>query len=109
MICSYILVSFDANIMLQMIFDKDNILRDCVFIILSISCIFYVQMRTVQFIQFKSVILGGGSEAEGELIEVVELSIPELKDYIKSDEVTSPSSFLFGISWFLLNKPEHCS
>ncbi|XP_032682136.1 uridine diphosphate glucose pyrophosphatase NUDT14-like [Odontomachus brunneus] len=52
---------------------------------------------------------GGGSEAEGELIEVVEFSIPELKDYMNSEEVTSPSSFLFGISWFLVNKPEHCS
>lgn len=52
---------------------------------------------------------GGGDESEGEVIEVVELSIPELKDYVKSKEVQSPSSFLFGVSWFLLNKPEYCS
>ncbi|KAH0947042.1 hypothetical protein HN011_001254 [Eciton burchellii] len=52
---------------------------------------------------------GGGNETEGELIEIVELSIPEIKDYIKSKKIQSPSSFLFGISWFLLNKPEHCS
>ncbi|EZA50964.1 hypothetical protein DMN91_012980 [Ooceraea biroi] len=52
---------------------------------------------------------GGGDESEGELIEIVELSIPETRDYIKSKEVRSPASFLFGISWFLLNKPEHCS
>ncbi|EFN84750.1 uridine diphosphate glucose pyrophosphatase [Harpegnathos saltator] len=52
---------------------------------------------------------GGGSEAEGELIEVVEFSVPELKDYVKSKEITSPSSFLFGITWFLLNKSEYCS
>ncbi|KAL0102677.1 hypothetical protein PUN28_018173 [Cardiocondyla obscurior] len=51
---------------------------------------------------------GGGDEAEGELIEVVELSVPELKDYIRSKKVQSPSSFLYGVSWFLLNKPEYC-
>lgn len=69
-----------------------------------------VRARIFQFVQFESVvILGGGSEAEGELIEVVEFSIPEMKDYINSQEVTSPSSFLFGITWFLLNKLEHCS
>ncbi|XP_029174313.1 uridine diphosphate glucose pyrophosphatase-like [Nylanderia fulva] len=51
---------------------------------------------------------GGGAESEGELIEIVELSIPELKDYISSKEVQSPSSFLFGVSWFLFNKSEYC-
>ncbi|KAM0729895.1 Uridine diphosphate glucose pyrophosphatase NUDT14 [Formica fusca] len=52
---------------------------------------------------------GGGAESEGELIEVVELSIPELRDYMKSKEIQSPSSFLFGVSWFLFNKSEYCS
>lgn len=54
-------------------------------------------------------VAGGGDESEGELIEVVELSIPELKDYMKSKNVESPSSFLFGVSWFLLNKSQYCS
>ncbi|XP_011257588.1 uridine diphosphate glucose pyrophosphatase isoform X2 [Camponotus floridanus] len=52
---------------------------------------------------------GGGAESEGELIEVVELSIPELKDYMRSKEIQSPSSFLFGVTWFLFNKSEYCS
>ncbi|XP_017879821.1 uridine diphosphate glucose pyrophosphatase-like [Ceratina calcarata] len=52
---------------------------------------------------------GGGAASEGELIEVVELSIPEVKEYINSEEVQSPPSLLYGITWFLLNKPEHCS
>lgn len=52
---------------------------------------------------------GGGSESEGELIEVVELSIPELKEYIGLEEVQSPPCFLFGISWFLANKLNHSS
>lgn len=51
---------------------------------------------------------GGGDESEGEVIEIVEMNIPEIKDYIKSKTVQSPASFLFGVSWFLLNKPEHC-
>ncbi|XP_012216559.1 uridine diphosphate glucose pyrophosphatase NUDT14-like [Linepithema humile] len=51
---------------------------------------------------------GGGDESEGEVIEVVEMSIPELKDYMKSKEIQSPSSFLFGISWFFLNKSKYC-
>ncbi|XP_066587042.1 uridine diphosphate glucose pyrophosphatase NUDT14-like [Prorops nasuta] len=47
---------------------------------------------------------GGGAESEGELIEVVEMSIQEVKDYINSEEVQSPPCFLNGVSWFLTNK-----
>ncbi|XP_006616549.1 uridine diphosphate glucose pyrophosphatase NUDT14-like [Apis dorsata] len=52
---------------------------------------------------------GGGSAAEGELIEIVELSIPEVKEYINSEEVQSPPCLLYGITWFLANKHEYCS
>ncbi|KOX76999.1 Uridine diphosphate glucose pyrophosphatase [Melipona quadrifasciata] len=52
---------------------------------------------------------GGGAASEGELIEVVELSIPEVKQYISSEEVESPPCLLYGVTWFLANKPEHCS
>ncbi|XP_031833814.1 uridine diphosphate glucose pyrophosphatase NUDT14 isoform X2 [Nomia melanderi] len=52
---------------------------------------------------------GGGAASEGELIEVVEMSIPEVKQYINSEKVQSPPSFMYGVTWFLLNKPEHCS
>nr|XP_033338370.1 uridine diphosphate glucose pyrophosphatase NUDT14-like [Megalopta genalis] len=52
---------------------------------------------------------GGGIASAGELIEIVEMSIPEVKQYINSKEVQSPPSFLYGVTWFLLNKPEHCS
>ncbi|XP_011159704.1 uridine diphosphate glucose pyrophosphatase NUDT14 [Solenopsis invicta] len=51
---------------------------------------------------------GGGDESEGEVIEIVELSVSELKDYIRLKEVQSPASFLYGVSWFLLNKSEYC-
>ncbi|XP_014608385.1 PREDICTED: uridine diphosphate glucose pyrophosphatase-like [Polistes canadensis] len=50
---------------------------------------------------------GGGAECEGELIELVEMNIEEAENYITSGEVQSPSSFLFGISWFLCNKRGH--
>ncbi|KAJ8679062.1 hypothetical protein QAD02_014849 [Eretmocerus hayati] len=49
---------------------------------------------------------GGGADAEGELIEIVEMSIDEVKNYINCDEVQSPPCFLNGVSWFLLNKED---
>nr|XP_033192718.1 uridine diphosphate glucose pyrophosphatase NUDT14-like [Bombus vancouverensis nearcticus] len=52
---------------------------------------------------------GGGAASEGELIEVVELSIPEVKEYINSKEVQSPPCLLYGVTWFLANKSQHCS
>lgn len=48
--------------------------------------------------------IGGGLEEEGELIIVEEMSIDEVKDYMNSGEIKSPSSFLNGITWFLVNE-----
>lgn len=46
---------------------------------------------------------GGGTDDE--LIDVVEMTVPEVKDYVtQRNVVNSPPSFLFGIYWFLLNK-----
>lgn len=52
---------------------------------------------------------GGGSEVEGELIEVLELSVQEFKDYINQPSIQSPPEILFAAFWFFHNKPEHCS
>lgn len=41
---------------------------------------------------------------ESEIIEIVEMTIPEIKKYIKNKHVQSPSNFLFAIYWFLQNK-----
>ncbi|XP_058792233.1 uridine diphosphate glucose pyrophosphatase NUDT14-like [Phymastichus coffea] len=49
---------------------------------------------------------GGGAEEEGELIEIVEMSIDEVKEYVNSEEVQSPPCFLNGIAWFLANKKD---
>jgi len=46
---------------------------------------------------------GGG--VDDELIEIVELSIDEIENSMKpGNSHTSPPSFLFGITWFLMNK-----
>ncbi|KAA0186719.1 hypothetical protein HAZT_HAZT007852 [Hyalella azteca] len=47
---------------------------------------------------------GGGLAAEGELIEVVEMSIEEARQLLKQKAVQSPGEFLFGLMWFLANK-----
>ncbi|KAG0712896.1 Uridine diphosphate glucose pyrophosphatase [Chionoecetes opilio] len=47
---------------------------------------------------------GGGLEEEGELIDVVEMSVPEVKDFLSKPEVLAPAGFLYAISWFLLHK-----
>jgi UDP-sugar diphosphatase len=47
---------------------------------------------------------GGGNADECELIEVVELSILEAKNYLAQKSVSSPGGFLFGLQWFLHNK-----
>jgi len=48
---------------------------------------------------------GGGLAHEGEDIEVVEYSIPQIRDIVTQSEVLNgSSSFLFGVLWFLTNK-----
>jgi UDP-sugar diphosphatase len=49
-------------------------------------------------------ISGEGAVLENELIEVIEMSIDEVNNYITSKEVESPASLLNAISWFLINK-----
>lgn len=52
------------------------------------------------------IFLGGG--IDDEIIDVVYLSIPELKSYVQSPDIASPSECLHGIYWFLFNKSEYC-
>lgn len=48
---------------------------------------------------------GGGLANEGEDIEVVEYTIPQIRDIVTQSKVlNSSSSFLFGLMWFLTNK-----
>lgn len=45
---------------------------------------------------------GGG--VDDEIIEVVEMTVPNIKKYVSQNHVLSPPSFLFNIHWFLHNK-----
>ncbi|GJQ85808.1 hypothetical protein Trydic_g20364 [Trypoxylus dichotomus] len=45
---------------------------------------------------------GGG--VDDEIIEVVEMTIPDVKAYISKEHILSPPSFLYNICWFLQNK-----
>nr|CAD7428882.1 unnamed protein product [Timema monikensis] len=47
---------------------------------------------------------GGGNPKEGELIEVVEMSISEATSYMAQDKVQSPGGFMFALMWFFHNK-----
>ena len=44
---------------------------------------------------------GGGLESEGEMIEVVEMSINEVESYLSSSNVKSPMFTIYGLNWFL--------
>jgi UDP-sugar diphosphatase len=44
------------------------------------------------------------NNVQGELIEVVEMTVAEVKEYMTAERVNSPSSFLFAVTWFLANK-----
>lgn len=48
---------------------------------------------------------GGGLVHEGEDIEVVEYTIPQIRNIVTQSKVLNgSSSFLFGLMWFLTNK-----
>jgi hypothetical protein len=42
---------------------------------------------------------------QGELIEVVEMTVAEVKEYMSAARVNSPSSLLFAVTWFLASRP----
>jgi UDP-sugar diphosphatase len=47
----------------------------------------------------------GGGGVDDEIIEVVEMTIPEAEKIVeKGTTHSSPPSFLFGVLWFLANK-----
>ena len=47
---------------------------------------------------------GGGVEEEGEMIEVVEMSLDEVRELVKRTDVNTTPPTLYGIMWFLVNK-----
>ena len=47
---------------------------------------------------------GGGVAAEGEMIEVVEMPLDEVRSFLKEPQVNCPTFTLYGLSWFLNEK-----
>jgi len=47
---------------------------------------------------------GGGNVNEGEMIDVVEMTIPEIEKYLTQELVASPGGFLFAVNWFLAKR-----
>jgi len=47
---------------------------------------------------------GGGLPEEGELIEVTELSVPEVKQIMNQEHVRIPTFTMYALYWFLMNK-----
>jgi len=47
---------------------------------------------------------GGGNPSEGERIQVVELTVDQLREYLGRDDILSPPGFLFGLYWFFAHK-----
>lgn len=45
---------------------------------------------------------GGG--VEDEIIDIIEMTVDDVKKYVTQSNIKSPPSFLFGIYWFLFNK-----
>ncbi|XP_076048526.1 uridine diphosphate glucose pyrophosphatase NUDT14-like [Oratosquilla oratoria] len=47
---------------------------------------------------------GGGLASEGEMIDVVEMTLEAAHKYLEEPEVNSPGGFLFALLWFFQNK-----
>ena len=61
-------------------------------------------MYNIKKVTSKCNLIGGGLEQEGEMIEVVDLTLTEAKAYLSNENVNVPSEFLYGLMWFFKNK-----
>ncbi|KAK6638746.1 hypothetical protein RUM43_007014 [Polyplax serrata] len=89
---------------------KDEVLEECgyeipvtnlrkgVGITGQVQTLYYAEVTDEQ-----KVSAGGGLKEEGEFIEVVELTVPEVKKYVEAKDILSPPSFLAAIQWFFQN------
>ena len=61
-------------------------------------------MFSVEVVEEDRVGKGGGLLEEGEMINVVEMTVKEVEEYMARQTVSSPVGFLYGVSWYLQNK-----
>lgn len=61
-------------------------------------------MFSVEVVDSDRVGEGGGLQEEGEMINVVEMTVKEVEEYLARETVNSPVGFLYGVSWYLQNK-----
>ena len=61
-------------------------------------------MFSVEVVDKDRVGKGGGLLEEGEMINVVEMTVKEVEEYLAKETVNSPVGFLYGVSWYLQNK-----
>ena len=47
---------------------------------------------------------GGGVASDGEMIEVVELSVEDARAMLLQQHVQAPGGLMFALMWFLANK-----
>ena len=50
---------------------------------------------------------GGGLVEEGEMIDVVEMTVDQVKEYISKETVNSPVGLLFALQWYLTKRLPH--
>lgn len=81
------------------LFEKVNCYKSGVGSASALQTLFYVEVTDDMRIH-----AGGGADSEGELIEVIEMNIQEVKDYLNSEKIQSPPSLLYATTWFLANK-----
>ena len=61
-------------------------------------------MFSVEVVEKDRVGKGGGLLEEGEMINVVEMTVKEVEEYLARETVDSPVGFLYGVSWYLQHK-----
>ena len=50
---------------------------------------------------------GGGLVEEGEMIDVVEMTVDQVKEYLSKETVNSPAGLLYALQWYLTNRLPH--
>ena len=61
-------------------------------------------MFSAEVLDSERVGAGGGLEEEGEMIQVVELTVEEVEELLRRDTVDSPVGLLYGVTWYLQNR-----